>query len=414
VLCHAEQLALDAGLLAPGGDTALLADAPARALFARHRVLVGSTGNLGYSVGVMARALGLGVEVHMSHDAQAWKKDRLRAVGATVVEHAGDYAQAVAGARALAAADPAAYFIDDEDSLLLFLGYAAAAWDLAPQLAAQGLVPTPARPLRVYLPCGVGGAPGGVAFGLKCLWGDAVQVVFVEPVAAPCFLLRLATGDDAASVYDIGLSNRTVADGLAVPRASARVAALAGPLVDAVVTVSDADLLRMLRFQHEAHGLQLEPSAAAGFVAHEMLAGPCAEAVAAWCPAPVIPLVWTTGGQGLPGRSSRPCWPADLLWVKPLKPERGGPTTNGTSGTTIAPGGGVRSSHHNRTMKTHVVTGSSPAVAVERLAACLPPQTAPRLVFAFYGEAADDEGCTSGWPSAGPACPCWAAARPAA
>lgn len=300
VLCHAEQLALDAGLLAPGGDTALLADAPARALFARHRVLVGSTGNLGYSVGVMARALGLGVEVHMSHDAQAWKKDRLRAVGATVVEHAGDYAQAVAGARALAAADPAAYFIDDEDSLLLFLGYAAAAWDLAPQLAAQGLAPTAARPLRVYLPCGVGGAPGGVACGLKCLWGDAVQVVFVEPVAAPCFLLRLATGDDAASVYDIGLSNHTVADGLAVPRASARVAALAGPLVDAVVTVSDADLLRMLRFQHEVHGLQLEPSAAAGFVAHEMLAGPWAEAVAAWCPAPVIPLVWTTGGQGLP------------------------------------------------------------------------------------------------------------------
>jgi D-serine dehydratase len=227
VLCHAEQLALDAGLLAPGGDTALLADAPARALFARHRVLVGSTGNLGYSVGVMARALGLGVEVHMSHDAQAWKKDRLRAVGATVVEHAGDYAQAVAGARALAAADPAAYFIDDEDSLLLFLGYAAAAWDLAPQLAAQGLVPTPARPLRVYLPCGVGGARRR---GLRpeVPVGDAVQVVFVEPVAAPCFLLRLATGDDAASVYDIGLSNHTVADGLAVPRASARVAALAG------------------------------------------------------------------------------------------------------------------------------------------------------------------------------------------
>ncbi|WP_022980929.1 FIST signal transduction protein [Ideonella sp. B508-1] len=43
-------------------------------------------------------------------------------------------------------------------------------------------------------------------------------------------------------------------------------------------------------------------------------------------------------------------------------------------------------------MKTHVVTGSSPVLAVERLAACLPSQTAPRLVFAFYGEAADDEG----------------------
>lgn len=300
VLCHAEQLALAAGLLTEGGDTAVLADAPARALFAQHQVLVGSTGNLGYSVGVMARALGLGVTVHMSRDAKAWKKDRLRAVGATVVEHAGDYAQAVAAARALARDDPNAYFVDDEASLLLFFGYAAAAWDLAPQLTAQGLAPTPERPLRVYLPCGVGGAPGGVAFGLKCLFGDAVQCVFVEPVASPCFLLRLASGDDALSVYDIGLNNQTVADGLAVPRASARVAGLVGPLVDAVVTVADGDLLRMLRYQWNEHGLKLEPSAAAGFVAHEMMAGPCAATVAAWRPQPVTPLVWTTGGKGLP------------------------------------------------------------------------------------------------------------------
>jgi D-serine dehydratase len=292
VLCQAETLARRAGLLADGSHYEVLAGDAARALFAQHTILVGSTGNLGYSVGVMARALGLQVEVHMSSDAKAWKKDRLRALGARVVEHAGDYAAAVASARQLAAADPQAYFIDDESSLLLFFGYAAAAHDLKAQLDTAGLQPTPACPLRVFLPCGVGGAPGGVAFGLKCLYGDAVQCVFVEPVASPCFLLRLASGDDALSVYDIGLDNRTLADGLAVPRASATVARLVQHLVDAVVTVSDDSLLAELRQQWQQHGLRLEPSAAAGFVAQRL-------AASQW-PQQVIPLVWTTGGHGLP------------------------------------------------------------------------------------------------------------------
>lgn len=292
VLCQAEALAQAAGLLEGGNSYAVLAGDAARALFARHTILVGSTGNLGYSVGVMARALGLQVEVHMSSDAKAWKKDRLRALGARVVEHAGDYATAVASARTLAAADPASYFIDDESSLLLFFGYAAAARDLKAQLDACGQLPTPARPLRVYLPCGVGGAPGGVAFGLKCLYGDAVQIVFVEPVASPCFLLRLASGDDRLSVYDIGLDNRTLADGLAVPRASATVAGLVQHLVDAVVTVSDHSLLAEVRHQWQQYGLRLEPSAAAGFVAHHLAASQWTQ--------DVIPVVWTTGGNGLP------------------------------------------------------------------------------------------------------------------
>jgi len=292
VLCQAEALAQAAGLLDGGNSYAELASDAARALFARHTILVGSTGNLGYSVGVMARALGLQVEVHMSSDAKAWKKDRLRALGARVVEHTGDYATAVASARTLAADDPASYFIDDESSLLLFFGYAAAAHDLKTQLDDAGQHPMPARPLRVYLPCGVGGAPGGVAFGLKCLYGDAVQIVFVEPVASPCFLLRLASSDDRLSVYDIGLDNRTLADGLAVPRASATVAGIVQHLVDAVVTVSDDSLLAEVRHQWQQYGLRLEPSAAAGFVAHELAARQWAQ--------DVMPVVWTTGGNGLP------------------------------------------------------------------------------------------------------------------
>ena len=262
VLRFAEDLARWHGLAAAGEDA--LVSPAARTLFGGHTVAVGSTGNLGLSIGTMAAALGFHAAVHMSRDAKAWKKARLRRAGAEVVEHAGDYAAAVAAGRRLAAASATAYFVDDENSLPLFLGYAAAAVGLAQQLAEAGVAVDAAHPLFVHLPCGVGGAPCGITFGLKHVFGDAVHCFLAEPTAAPCMLARMAFGP-GVSVYDLGLDNRTAADGLAVPRASELAWSMAHRLISGIYTVPDAQLFRFLERADARAGLRLEPSAVAGF-----------------------------------------------------------------------------------------------------------------------------------------------------
>ncbi|MEN9893604.1 MAG: hypothetical protein RLY78_3899 [Pseudomonadota bacterium] len=290
VLLQAETLARRHGLLAedappsppapPLQQAAVLASQQARALFAEHEIAVGSTGNLGMAIGLMAAALGFRATVHMSAEAKGWKKDRLRRHGVRVVEHTGDYAAAVAAGRAAAEADPRAHFVDDERSRALFLGYAAAARGLARQLADAGRRVDAEHPLIVWLPCGVGGAPGGIAWGLQRLFGAHIHPFFVEPVASPCLLLQLLVAHPAVcaahpllaqlarapqppAVYDIGLDNRTLADGLAVPRASALVAEQVGHRLAGVLTVTDARLRALMRTAHTAAGLRLEPSAAA-------------------------------------------------------------------------------------------------------------------------------------------------------
>jgi D-serine dehydratase len=305
VLKHAEDLALQAGLIRLDDNYEALASDAARQFFGRYKVAVGSTGNLGLSIGIISAKLGFQACVHMSSDARQWKKDKLWANGVTVVEYASDYSVAVEQGRRQAAADPSCYFVDDENSPQLFLGYAVAAERLERQFAEAGVVVDGDHPLFVYLPCGVGGGPGGVAFGLKLAFGDAVHCIFAEPTHSPCMLLGVYTGlHDAVSVQDFGIDNVTAADGLAVGRPSGFVGKAMQRLIDGYYTVTDEELYRLLAIAHREEQVRLEPSALAG--APGMLRVLGADAylerigVAATQLANATHLIWGTGGSMVP------------------------------------------------------------------------------------------------------------------
>src|SRR5690625_4430625 len=270
VLKYAESLALEEGLLKSTDENyEVFASEEFKLFFSKHDLTVGTTGNLGISVGAMGRALGFQVTVHMSEEAKAWKKAYLRERGVDVIEHTTNFSVAVEEGRAASDSDPRSYFVDDEHSEELFLGYTVGGYRMKEQLAKEGIRVDADHPLFVYLPCGIGGSPSGITFGLKHAFGDNVHCFFAEPTKMPSMLLGLETQEfDQISAGDIGLGEITIADGLAVPRTSALVAKLMNSYFSGGYTLKDDTFKALLTNLYEQENIFLEPAAVGG------LAGP--------------------------------------------------------------------------------------------------------------------------------------------
>ena len=270
VLKHAEDLALAEGMITEDDDYARFADDDMKEFFGRHTVQVGSTGNLGLSIGIMSAFLGFKVKVHMSADAKQWKKDMLRSKGVDVIEYEDDYSKAVAEGRRLSDMDPMSYFVDDEYSIPLFLGYAVAAGRMVKQLEEKGITVDSDHPMIVYVPCGVGGAPGGVCYGLKRVFKDNVHVFFCEPTLFPSVLIGCASDRyNDTNVADFGISGMSHADGLACASPSGFVTRIDRNLISGDFTIVDGRLYDYMRMLKETEDKLIEPSSCAAFI------GPC-------------------------------------------------------------------------------------------------------------------------------------------
>lgn len=292
VLKLAEKIAVEKGMLTLEDDYSKLGDEEFRTMFSEYKVAVGSTGNLGLSIGIISAAIGFQVTVHMSADARAWKKDLLRSKGVTVVEYPDDYEAAVAQGRSEAEKDPMCHFVDDENSLDLFAGYSVAGKRLVKQLEDAGITIDENHKLYVHLPCGVGGAPGGVTYGIKKYFGDNAKCYFAEPTHAPCMTLGLITKlHNKIAVGDIGIDGKTEADGLAVGRASRLVSEAMDSRLSGCYTVDDAKLYPYLSKLKDSENIFIEPSACAAFEGLQYVDDADENA---------IHIIWATGGNMVP------------------------------------------------------------------------------------------------------------------
>ena len=194
-----------------------------------------------------------------------------------------------------------AYFVDDENSNELFLGYTVGALRLAKQLEEANIRVDADNPLFVYSPCGVGGSPGGTAFGLKQIYGDDVHCFYVEPTHSPAVLTGLVTGEMSnISVHDIGIDNKTEADGLAVGRPSNFATNISNHIVSGIYTIEDNRLFTLLAQLMDSEKIFLEPSATAGLIGPQMVAQIDYAAKHKINMENATHIVWATGGDLVP------------------------------------------------------------------------------------------------------------------
>lgn len=157
------------------------------------------------------------------------------------------------------------------------------------------------NPLFVYSPCGVGGSPGGVAFGLRQVFGDNAHCFFVEPTHSPSVLIGLLTGKmEKVSVQDFGIDNRTEADGLAVGRPSAFATAISKLLISGIYTLEDNDLFRLLYQLGSSENIFIEPSATAGLIGPDRILQSSYIENLHTNPSKIIHIAWATGGALVP------------------------------------------------------------------------------------------------------------------
>jgi threonine dehydratase len=217
-------------------------------------VITYSSGNHAQGVARAARLLGAPAVVVMPADAPAIKRARVAADGAEIVtvgpssEERQRVAEEAAARRGLAIIPP---FDDDR----IIAGQGTVGLEIAeaiPDLAA------------VLVPIGGGGLASGVAVAVRALRPTA-RLIGVEPELAADARESLERGRIVRWASE--LVGRTIADGTRTTSLGERTFAHLSALLDAIVTVSEAEIAAGVRLAAEESRLVVEPSGALSIAA---------------------------------------------------------------------------------------------------------------------------------------------------
>jgi threonine dehydratase len=214
-------------------------------------VVAYSSGNHAQGVALAARLLGIPATIVMPTDAPAVKLAATLEYGAEVVSYERAHSHREEIAQGLAA-ERGAVLVPPFDDERIVAGAGTAALELLED----------ANPLdAIVVPVGGGGLMSGTAIAAHGL-DPAIAVYGVEPAA----------GDDFAQSLQLGRAisipvPKTIADGLQTTAPGELTFAIARELVRAVVTVSDDELCKAMRFAFERMKVVIEPSAAAPLAA---------------------------------------------------------------------------------------------------------------------------------------------------
>jgi threonine dehydratase len=217
---------------------------------ARERgVITYSSGNHAQGVARAARLFGVPAVIVMPSDAPEVKRARVAADGAeiVIVGTASDERRAVAER---IAAERGLEIIPPYDDDRIIAGQGTCGLEIAeavPDLAA------------VLVPIGGGGLASGVAVAVKSIHPRA-RIIGVEPELAADAQESLATGRIVS--WSAEKVSRTIADGTRTQSLGKRTFAHLSVLMDAVITVTEAEIAAAVRLAAEESRLVVEPSGA--------------------------------------------------------------------------------------------------------------------------------------------------------
>jgi threonine dehydratase len=214
-------------------------------------VIAASAGNHAQALAYQGRLLGIPATAVMPKFAPLIKVSTCQQLGATVVLHGKDFAEAKAHAHELAKEKGLAY-IDGYDDPAIIAGQGTMGLEVVEQLPNVD---------AVIIPVGGAGLLAGVSLAVKTLRPKA-KIVAVEAENVASFSAALKAGKPTKITM-----HPTLADGLAIPQIGTNAFQIARPLVDLGVTVTEEEIaLAILRL------VELEKSVIEGAAATTLAA----------------------------------------------------------------------------------------------------------------------------------------------